>query len=259
MDQKHRDVQAFAMDVLARITPRWHEFTSMPELYTTRTVEFLLLHTKMRRLGLPMPRTVLEVGCGDGYSAMLWTAVAEQVVGVDLPEEISSAQRLQALLLPSAPVRFEPGTAEALDGLHGAFDLIVTQYVLEHVADIGRSLANLRGRVAPGGMVVHVLANTADRLDAYVSYRLGTDVLRRVWHSLRDRGAFATLLDPLGHTPPHAPEFGPFRLEHTEYRLERWALRCLRADFEIVDFFQTRDTNWVLVTKPRALARGVNV
>ena len=56
--------------------------------------------------------------------------------------------------------------------------------------------------------------------------------------------------NPLESTPPHEPRFGDYARELGQYRLEAWALRVLRAGFEVVDHFQTRDVNWVLVTRP---------
>jgi len=51
-------------------------------------------------------------------------------------------------------------------------------------------------------------------------------------------------------TPPHEPRFGSYSHELAEYRVERWAIRLLENGCEIVDHFQTRDLNWVLVTRP---------
>ena len=49
---------------------------------------------------------------------------------------------------------------------------MLTEYVLEHVRDLTEVLTNIRTRLAPGGMAVHVLPNLVDRHDWYVSYRL---------------------------------------------------------------------------------------
>jgi SAM-dependent methyltransferase len=141
---------------------------------------------------------------------------------------------------------------ETLAGVEGDFDLILTQYVLEHVADIDRTLAALHARLRPGGHVVHVLNSAVDRAGWYVTYRLEHSLLARLRASLATRGWRATARNPLEFTPPHEPRFGDYGREVGQYRLEAWALRVLRAGFEIVDHFQTRDVNWVLVTRPLA-------
>jgi SAM-dependent methyltransferase len=127
--------------------------------------------------------------------------------------------------------------------------LILTEYVLEHVQDLPRVLGNVADRLAPDGYAVHVLPNVVDRHDWYVAYRAEQSAMRRVRTSVADRGVLRTLRSPFEHTPPHEPAFGDFAREHSEYRLERWAMRMLEAGFEIVDFFSTRDVNTVLVTR----------
>ncbi len=221
-----------------------------PEYARIRTTEFLLLLTRLGcRDGDSLGR-LLEIGCGRGLTLRLWAEVADEVVGVDRPAALEPARALLGAM-PAAPCRIGlvAGTGERLDGVGGRFDLIVTQYVLEHVDDIGAVLARVRPLAAPGARIVHVLNNVVDRSEWWIRYRRGTPALRRVWASLRSSGLRATLRDPFGFTPPHEARFGGYDRELDEYRLEKWALRVLRAGYEIVEYFQTRDTNWVLVTR----------
>ncbi len=226
-----------AVRLLDKVTPRWRDFTDYPEYFELRTVEFILLVV------------VLEVGCGGGYSSRLWSDVAEEVVGVDLAPEIARARRFLATF-PAENIELLEGTGEDLSRVRGPFDLILTQYVLEHVRDVARTLAELRRLLAPGGLAVHVVPNLVDRQEWLLRYRWETNAPRRVLNSLRIRGLARTLRDPLlRYTPAHSPEFGDFPHEFAQYRLERWGLRILRAGFVILDHFQTRDVNWVIVTR----------
>lgn len=244
-------VQAEALRLLAEAERRRDAFGVDEGFFPIRTAEFLLLLGKLNRLEGLQARTVLEVGCGRGWSLRLWCTVANHVVGVDLPPAVAAARALLAAFPPGgARVELIPGLAEDLAGIEGRFDLVVTQYVLEHVDDIPRTLRALHARVRPEGHIVHVLNSLVDRHDWYIEYRRQCSPWRRLWASLREQGIARTLASPGAFTPAHERRFGDFATEAKEYRLERWALRLMRAGFEIVDFFQTRDVNWVLVTRP---------
>lgn len=216
-----------------------------------RTAEFVLLIVRLRELGVARPRRILEIGCGNGFSLLLWSLVADEVVGADIPEVASTARRFLSNRPETMAISVVDARGEDLSNVIGAFDLVVTQYVLEHVEDIGRTLLEIRSRLGPGGHALHVVPNMLDRTDWFVEYRSNRPVPRRLWDSVRDRGIGRTLRRPLAHVPPHSPEFGTYSDERREYRLERWVARLLRAGFEIVDFFPTRDVNWTVLTRVR--------
>lgn len=224
--------------------------------FENRTVEFLLTLRKLEGLEvLPISR-FLELGCGIGYSLLLWSQVADQAVGVDLPEVIGRGRELLgALDLPAANISLQGSTAEDVQA-GGRYDVILTQYVLEHVRDIGQTLQNLRAHLEQGGVAIHVLNGCVDRLGWYAEYRLRCSLPRRLAQSVRDRGLLRTLANPFNFTPAHEPRFGDYTRELSEYSLERWALRLYMAGFQIVDVFQTRDTNWVFVTRATEQAAG---
>ena len=92
---------------------------------------------------------ILEVGSGLGLLAVdVANAVAGvQVVGV----EISAAQIAKA---PAHKrVTFAQGDAHTLDFPDGAFDIVYARYLLEHVADPGRVVQEMRRVTRPGGRV----------------------------------------------------------------------------------------------------------
>jgi SAM-dependent methyltransferase len=251
----HRSrMHAVTRGLIDSMAPRARELTGFDVYFEIRGVEFLLLFLKLSRIEGLSARRVLEIGCGIGFNLRLWAEVAEVAIGTDLPSEIERARRILPLLPASdgTEPRVVATAAEDLTGVEGEFDLVVSEYVLEHVRDLAKTLANIGERLAPGGHAVHVLPNVVDRHDWYVAYRAEQSALRRVRTSVADRGLLRTLKSPFEHTPPHEPTFGDFAREHSEYRLERWAMRMLEAGFEIVDFFSTRDVNTVLVTRRTA-------
>ena len=239
-----------ARDWIQTLRPRARELTGFDDYFNLRGTEFLLLVVRLARIDELSVRRVFEVGCGVGFTLRLWAEVADLAVGADLPEEIERAERLLAELPPTdSQIRLHGSAGEELSEIDEQFDLIVTQYVMEHVRSIPSVLANISDRLAPGGHAVHVLPNLMDRQDWYVTWRLQSSMATRARWSVGERGLRETARSPFEHTPPHEPNFGSFAQEHAEYRVEKWALKMLEAGFEIVDFFSTRDVNTVLVTR----------
>ena len=235
-----------ALEILDRTNAESQARTGFDSAFEIRTAEFALLVQRMAAYREFEPQRVLEVGCGIGFSLLLWGLVAPEVVGVDLPHVASGARRFLSEHPTRSNITIHPGDITTLHTL-GRFDLVVSQYVLEHVPSIPDALASVRHALVPGGLALHVVPGAVDRHAWYIDYRARASAPRRIWNAVRSRRPHA-LIDPTVFTPPHAPEFGPFVKEHDEYRLERWALHFLRAGFRVVDYFQTRDVNWVIVT-----------
>lgn len=109
-------------------------------------------------------RHVLEVGCGEGNFGRAYRArnPGARYVGVELCAEAArqAAAHLDHVLLDDIE---EPGALGRLDAqcTGGPFDVLVLGDVLEHLRDPARVLAELRGRVAPGGACVACVPNVA--------------------------------------------------------------------------------------------------
>lgn len=87
----------------------------------------------------PPPRRVLEVGCGRGELALALDAAGYEVVAVD-PEA------------PEGPI-FRQVAIEDLDE-PGPFDAVLASFSLHHVHDLDSVLDQLRGLLAPEGVVI---------------------------------------------------------------------------------------------------------
>jgi 2-polyprenyl-3-methyl-5-hydroxy-6-metoxy-1,4-benzoquinol methylase len=129
---------------------------------------------------LAAPRSLLDVGCGEGVLVHRWATrmPAGRVVGVDLEEESLQAgwARHQA---PNLSYRVLDG--EELPFADGEFDLACAIEVLEHVPDPDRTLAEM-ARCASGHLLVSVPREP-------------------LWRALNVvRGAY---LGQLGNTPGH--------------------------------------------------------
>jgi 2-polyprenyl-3-methyl-5-hydroxy-6-metoxy-1,4-benzoquinol methylase len=104
------------------------------------------------------PRSVLDVGCGEGVLTEQWAArlsagpAGGRVVGIDL-EDPKLRGEWAGRQQPN--LEFRPMTVEQLDFGDDAFELVAATEVLEHVADPDRALAEM-ARVASRWLLVSV-------------------------------------------------------------------------------------------------------
>jgi 2-polyprenyl-3-methyl-5-hydroxy-6-metoxy-1,4-benzoquinol methylase len=129
---------------------------------------------------LASPRSVLDVGCGEGVLTERWARRTDgRVVGVDLDDP---ALRAEWAARQAPNLSFEPMAAERLEFADGEFSLVAAIEVLEHVRDPSATLGEL-ARVARGG---HLLLSVPRE---------------PLWRALNlARGAYVR---ELGNTPGH--------------------------------------------------------
>jgi SAM-dependent methyltransferase len=104
----------------------------------------------------PGPLTICELGCGNGSLLSGLQGFGHRTIGVE-PDPAARAAAAASGVLALA------GTAEALpDGLpRGGCDVVIAKHVLEHCRDPLRALAAMRELVAPGGVLLCEVPNSA--------------------------------------------------------------------------------------------------
>ena len=138
-------------------------------------------------LDVAAPRSVLDVGCGEGVLTERWAArdPSCRLVGVDLEDPGLAAH--WAARSRRANLRFEAMEAETLGFADGSFELVAATEVLEHVADPQAALREM-GRVAARWLLVSVPREP-------------------LWRMLNlARGAYVA---ELGNTPGHLHHWTP--------------------------------------------------
>ncbi len=95
-------------------------------------------------------RDVLDLGCAGGFMAEALARRGANVTGIDPAAEAIAAARTHAAAEGLA-IRYDTGVGEALPYPGAAFDAVVCVDVLEHVADLGRVLAEVARVLRPGG------------------------------------------------------------------------------------------------------------
>ena len=96
-------------------------------------------------------RSALDVGCGAGLLCEPLARMGAEVTGVDAAPENAQAAALHADG-SGLDIRYLAGEIGAQN--IGQFDLVTCMEVIEHVADKRAFLAELRDRLAPGGLMI---------------------------------------------------------------------------------------------------------
>ncbi len=106
-------------------------------------------------LGVGPGMAVLDVGCGDGTTALPAAQRGAEVLGVDIAENLVAAGNARAAAAGLGNLRFEQGDASQLDGLaDGSFDLVVSIFgamFAPRPFDVARELVRV---TRPGGRIV---------------------------------------------------------------------------------------------------------
>jgi SAM-dependent methyltransferase len=164
-----------------------------------RTRNVLLLQTLDAHF--PAARSLLEVGCGNGYVLAAIAGLHPQMMlaGSDLSAAglLRARERIPGAMLVRADARELPFEAE--------FDVVGAFDVIEHVADDGEVLAAMRRAVRPGGGILlsvpqhRWLWSEADRYSGHERRYTRGDLaakLARAGLRLRRMTSFVTLLLP---------------------------------------------------------------
>jgi SAM-dependent methyltransferase len=124
---------------------------------------------------------VLDVGCGHGFYSLDPARRGAALVGCDLdrPSLVSAQQLAQGLGLEGQTLFLAADGAD-LPVPEQAFDLVVCNCVLEHIADDGAALAAMARSLRPGGILYLTVDNAEhdlvlgflDRLPATIKARL---------------------------------------------------------------------------------------
>ena len=105
---------------------------------------------------------VLDMGCGEGYGTARLAARGAEAVGVDVsPEVIGHAGAKYG----SDGCRFQVYDGRELPFPDGAFDMVTSFQVLEHVQDDEGYAAEVARMLRAGGRLVLVTPNAATRLE----------------------------------------------------------------------------------------------
>ncbi len=107
----------------------------------------------LERAGVPVRGRVLDAGCGGGGMPLSLAEEAASVVGIDPAERFQDAGVRLGRERGLRNLHFALADGMALPFADGAFDLVLSHAVIEHVADAPRYLRECARVLAPGGFV----------------------------------------------------------------------------------------------------------
>lgn len=110
--------------------------------------------------------SVLEIGCGMGYMAMLWVGNGARVTAVDL-NPVSITQTRKRFKLFGLEGRIQQEDANSLSFPDGSFDYVYSWGVLHHSPDLERSVSEFFRVLKPGGKFGIMLYNRKSFLHLY--------------------------------------------------------------------------------------------
>lgn len=106
-------------------------------------------------LGVGPGMDVLDLGCGDGTTALPAARRGARVLGVDIASNLVAAGNARAAAAKLANLRFEEGDASRLDGIaDGRFDLVVSMFgamFAPRPLDTAREMVRI---TRPGGRIL---------------------------------------------------------------------------------------------------------
>ena len=106
-------------------------------------------------LGVADGMKVLDLGCGDGTTAVPAAKLGADVLGVDIASNLVAAGNARAQSLGLANCRFQEGDASALDGIDDdSFDLVVSVFgamFAPRPFDVAKEMVRV---TRPGGRIV---------------------------------------------------------------------------------------------------------
>lgn len=114
----------------------------------------------VRSLGVASGMEVLDLGCGDGTTALPAAELGANVLGVDIASNLVAAGNARAAQAGLSNLRFEEGDASDLSGIpDGRFDLVVTVFgamFAPRPFDVAREMVRVTkpgGRIAMGNWI----------------------------------------------------------------------------------------------------------
>jgi SAM-dependent methyltransferase len=107
-------------------------------------------------------KRILEIGCNTGYGTKRLSQVCSKIVGVDLS---ASALKFAVETYAANNIDYLRIDGVTLPFADGAFDLVISFQVIEHISNYQTYLSELKRVLAPNGSVIFTTPNARVRLD----------------------------------------------------------------------------------------------
>ncbi len=99
-------------------------------------------------------KRILDAGCGGGLLSEDFARAGALVTGVDVREGAIETAREHAVRVGLA-IDYHVGSVMDLQFSKESFDVVITSFVLEHVSDLSKAIANVARVLKPGGLYLY--------------------------------------------------------------------------------------------------------
>lgn len=240
-----------------------------PQYFRARRLEFELQRMLRPDYFTPCERA-LDLGCGIGFKAVLLSQLASNVDGVDLPVPYhgfpgnQTAVEAGRAALGAAGIKNVSLYAEDIAGFTkkaaDSYDLIVSDYLMEHVPDLPGLIHQMARALRAGGRTVHAVPNTHEALLQLAQANLenyGPRFLRTLRQYIQrwtGRGSRRhEKITAHGWMVPitHSEYIDDYRHQFEIYTLESYVFSMIEAGLVIDAIHPTRERTFTIFARKR--------
>ncbi len=258
-------------DELIALFASYHQlFTPFPDYFRVRGYEHrILAQLAPEYFGIGARyRSGLEIGCGYGFKSILLARHCESLLGVDIPVKYQGyvrgdfqtsvdVARAMGDKFRITNTQFATMWPTELTVGDSTVSLIFSEYVLEHIPDLSRSLREMHRVLEPNGLMVHVVPTTIDPLIYFITSQLKFSPMRlgaAVLHTLlRKRRGHRFTHSGLYVPPPHSEFLSRYEEQFRVNALEGFVFPMLELGFRIERMITTREHNRVIIARKTVL------
>src|SRR3989338_6854274 len=133
---------------------RYKEYLDLENLASTKETAQLINNIAVINFEKNNPLKVVEIGSGIGGLAIAIALLGpHNITGIEPEESAVKASRLRAGRYPDIRANFIQGYGEKIPLPDNSFDLVYSQSVLEHVADVPKVISEAYRVLRPGGVI----------------------------------------------------------------------------------------------------------
>jgi SAM-dependent methyltransferase len=210
-------------------------------------------------------RSVLDVGCGNGYylAKLAPFFPDKSYTGLDVSEElIALARRFRG----RPGLRFTAGDFFRFEPEHRV-DLVLMRFLVQHLTDFDAVLAKARDTLVPEGTLLIIepeLNRSANApatplfealLENFERARVGQGTMRASLDTMADYGRGHPVWETVGDTRFFVPSIGPFTGTKVLAMYLRWIDLCERSGLFEFDFSAARDEIHSWAAEPCSFSR----
>jgi SAM-dependent methyltransferase len=115
--------------------------------------------------------SILEIGCGNGFTSYLLSKKAGRVEALDLPDMDPSSHSIGIFTAEKLAENMRVdnmgvagGSVMDMPYKSGSFDVVFSQYMLQYVRDKRKALSEMRRVLADDGVMVTIVPNFTERI-----------------------------------------------------------------------------------------------